>query len=80
MATNIVAKRLNIDERRLLNFINTDGVRYFDWGWLGKATNIFRRKEGNVDSNKRENYGGRSLLNADAKNNPMNRFNTRRLK
>jgi hypothetical protein len=53
MATTLVAKRLNIDERRLLNFINTNGVRYFDWGWLGKATNIFREKEGNVDSNKK---------------------------
>ena len=61
-----------VGERQLLNlnghgvlsslsFTDNNGARYFDQAWLGKDTNIFRKKQG-VDYKKRPATAGLFLL------------------
>ena len=46
-----------------LSFTDNNGARYFDQVWLGKATNIFQRKQGNANqSSKRPAVAGLFLL------------------
>ena len=60
MGSTQMAKRLSIGKRRLLNlkrhgvlsslsFTDNNGARYFDQARLGKATNIFQKKQGNAN-------------------------------
>jgi hypothetical protein len=59
MSPTPVAKGLSMGKRRLLNsnrcgvlpplnFIDNNGVRYFDQAWLGKATDVVEGNRGNV--------------------------------
>lgn len=64
MSTAQVGKRFGVGERRVLklnrhgvlsslSFTNNKGVCYFDQTWLGKATNIFQKKQGNINQSKK---------------------------
>lgn len=49
-----------------LSFTDSEGVRYLNQAWLRKATNIFRKKQGNVLTRKRPAAAGLFVNNVIA--------------